>query len=155
MTDKKVEAKAIVIDDVDDDDYGDVGKEGTYFLAEFTQQLYNAMVPVWNKADARPKGVHAQHLATAVSLACWQMIRESAPNAIDAGVTMSNTIVRAVSLDSDKEFMGSEIKKAVCEKLGLNADDVTVRQTPTGGEVTVTSEEPLEWGDLETKTTVH
>lgn len=152
---KKMEAKAIVIDDIDDDDYGDIGKDGTYFLAEFTQQLYNSMVPAWNASSKRPEGVHTRHLCTAVALACWQMIRESAPDAITAGETMTDTIIRAVALDGDKTSMGEEIKKAVCEKLGIPAEDVEVRTTPTGGEVTVTSEEPLTWGDLDPDKKVH
>ena len=98
------------------------------YLAEFTQSMYNAMVKPWNDADDRPEGVTVQNLCTSVTLACWHMVRGSAPDAMDAGMVMTDVVIKAVAMDGINDKMREEVKKAVVDALGVDPDDVSVKE---------------------------
>lgn len=112
----------------DSDEESGLSREDVQYLATFTQGLYNAMVPIWNEADGRPDGVSVSHLATSVSLACWHMIREVAPSAIEAAESMTGVVIKAVSMDTVKEDVMKEIRKTVVATLGVDPEDVEVRE---------------------------
>ena len=102
--------------------------EDVKYLAEFTQSMYNAMVKPWNDADDRPEGVTVQNLCTSVTLACWHMVRGSAPDAMDAGMVMTDVVIKAVAMDGINDKMREEVKKAVVDALGVDPDDVSVKE---------------------------
>ena len=125
---KKLEKVKVVAEG----DPGDKSPEDVKYLAEFTQSMYNSMVKPWNEADDRPDGVSVQNLCSSVALACWHMVRGSAPDAMDAGMIMTDVVVKAVAMDGLKDEMRAEIQKTVVDALGVDAENVEVREMREG-----------------------
>ena len=125
---KKLEKVKVVAEG----DPGDKSPEDVKYLADFTQSMYNSMVKPWNEADDRPDGVSVQNLCTSVALACWHMVRGSAPDAMDAGMIMTDVVVKAVAMDGLKDEMRAEIQKTVVDALGVDAENVEVREMREG-----------------------
>ena len=130
----KKPTKKLVNDITSGEDTGseDRPPEDVKYLAEFTQSMYNAMVKPWNDADDRPEGVTVQNLCTSVTLACWHMVRGSAPDAMDAGMVMTDVVIKAVAMDGINDKMREEVKKTVVEALGVDAENVEVREMREG-----------------------
>ena len=121
---KKLEKVKVVAEG----DPGDKSPEDVKYLADFTQSMYNSMVKPWNEADDRPDGVSVQNLCTSVALACWHMVRGSAPDAMDAGMVMTDVVIKAVAMDGINDKMREEVKKAVVDALGVDPDDVAGKE---------------------------